>query len=47
MNDLEKNLLSQVIKFADDTQLGGKVMCSEDCDKILEDLNKLIDCNEK
>ena len=47
MNDLEGNLLSKVGKFADDTKLGGKVICTEDCERIQEDLNKLIDWSEK
>ena len=47
VNDLENGLLSKVAKFADDTKLGGKAICSEDCEKIQEDLNKLIDWSEK
>ena len=47
MNDLEGNVLSKVTKFADNTNLGGKVICTEDCDKIQYDLNKLIDWSEK
>ena len=39
--------MSKVAKFADDTKLSGKVICTEDCDKIQEDLNKLIDWSEK
>ena len=39
--------MSKVAKFADDTKLGGKVICTEDCDRIQEDLNKLIDWSEK
>ena len=34
-------------KFADDTKLGGKVICTEDCDRIQDNLNKLIDLSEK
>ena len=47
VNDLEGNLLSKVAKFADNAKLGGKVICTEDCDIIQEDLNKLIDWSEK
>ncbi len=47
MNDLENDLLSKVAKFADNTKLGRKVICSEDCNKIQEDLNKLTDWNKK
>ena len=47
VNDLEGNLLSKVAKFADDTKFGGKVICTEDCDRIQEDLKKLIDWSEK
>ena len=38
VNDLEGKLLPKVAKFADNTKLGGKVICTEDCDKIQEDL---------
>ena len=47
VNDLEGNLLSKVVKFADDTKFGDKVICTEDCDRIQDDLNKLIDWSEK
>ena len=47
INDLESNLISKVSKFADDTKLGGKAVCAEDCAKIQADLNKLIDWSEK
>ena len=47
VNDLKGNLLSKVAKFGDDTKLGGKVICTEDCDRIQGDLNKLIDWSEK
>ena len=47
VNDLEGNLLSKVVKFANDTKLGGKVICTKDCDKIQEDLNQIIDWSEK
>ena len=47
VNDLEDNLVSKVAKFADDTKLGGKLICTEDCDRIQDDLNKLIDWREK
>ncbi len=33
--------MSRVAKFAEDTKLGGKVLCVEDCNKIQEGLNKL------
>ena len=41
VNDLESNLQSKIAKFADDTKLGGKIICTEDCDKIQKDLYKL------
>ena len=44
--DLDSNL-SKVAKFSYDTKLGGKVICSEDCNKIQEDLNKTNDWSEK
>ena len=47
VKDLKGNLSSTVAKFTDDTKLGGKVICTEDCDKIQEDLNKLINWSEK
>jgi hypothetical protein len=47
INDLENDLLSKVSKFADDTKLGGKALCADDCRKIQEDLNKLSDWSEK
>ena len=47
VDDLESNLLSEVATFVDDTKLGCKVICTEDCDIIQEDLNKLIDWSEK
>ena len=34
-------------KFTDDTKLGGKVMGTEHCDRIQNDLNKPIDWSEK
>ena len=43
MNDLQSNLLSKVAKLVDNTKLSCQVICSEDCDKIQEDQNKLID----
>ncbi len=39
--DLESDLTSKVAKFADDTKLGSKASCVEDCNKIQDDLNKL------
>ncbi len=39
--------MSRVAKFADDTKLGGKALCVEDCNKIQEDLNKLNSCSQK
>ena len=47
VNDLERNLLSKVAKFADDMILGSKETCTEDCDKFPEDINKLINWSEK
>ena len=47
VNHLESNLLSKEVKFADDTKLGGKVICTKDCDGIQDDLNKLTDWSEK
>ena len=47
VNNLKGNLLSKKAKFADDTKLGGKVICTKYCDIIQEDLNKLIDWSEK
>ena len=47
VNDLENGLLSKVAKLADDTKLGGRAICPEDCEKIQEDLNKVIDWSEK
>ena len=41
MNDLEGNLLSKVAKFTDDAKLDSKVICTENCDIIQKDLNKL------
>ena len=39
VNDLESNILSQIAKFEDDIKLGGRLICTEDCDKIQDDLN--------
>ena len=39
--------MSKVAKFADDTKLGGKAICTEDYDRIQDYLNKLIDWSEK
>ncbi len=47
VNDLESDLLSKIAKFADDTKLGGRVKCCEDCNIIQEDLNKLTDGSDK
>ena len=45
-NDLETNLLPKVAQFENYTQLGGKVICCKDYDKLQEDLNKLINWSE-
>ncbi len=41
INDLKSDLTSKVAKFADDTKLGSKASCVEDCNRIQEDLNTL------
>lgn len=46
VNDLENDLLSKVANVADDTKFDGKVIFSEDCDKI-QDMNKRTDWREK
>ena len=45
-NDLKTNLLAKVAHIENYTELGGKVICCKDYDKIQEDLNKLINWDE-
>ena len=40
-------ILSSVAKLADDTKLGIKVICSENCVKIQKDLSKQINWSDK
>ncbi len=47
INDLESDLMSRRAKFPDDTKLGGKALCVEDCNKIQEDLNRLNNWSQK
>src|SRR5437867_6276867 len=47
INDLERNLMNDVLKFADDTKVWGKVDNVEDVSKMQEDLNRLGLWSEK
>jgi len=47
INDIDSNLLSSILKFADDTKLFGKVKKEEDTRILQADLNPLMDWSEK
>lgn len=47
INDLDKNVLSNISKFADDTKIGGKAQNDFDAQQIQLDLNKVAAWSEK
>ena len=47
INDLDSNLINEVLKFADDTKVWGRVDSVEDVSKMQEDLNRLGLWSEK
>jgi len=42
INDLDTGLINELLKFADDTKLFGKVTDGSDRESIQEDLNRLV-----
>ena len=47
INDLDRNLMNEVLKFVDDTKVWGRVDSVEDVSKMQEDLNRLGLWSEK
>ena len=47
IDDLDKNVLSNISKYANDTKFGGKVLTELECQQIQLDLNKIVDWSEK
>jgi len=42
-NDIDKNIVNKLLKFADDTKLCGKVSSNSDIDQMQADLRQLFD----
>jgi len=42
INDLEEDINSNILKFADDTKIFKEVRCSTDCRQLQADLDKLV-----
>jgi len=42
MNDLEDEISSNVLKFADDTKIFRELKNNMDCSRLQSDLNKLV-----
>ena len=47
INDLDDDITSKVLKFADDTKVFRKIKCDADRQHLQDDLNKLIEWSEK
>ena len=47
INDLDEDIRDFILKFADDTEVFGKVMDDTDKCKLQEDLNKLVSWAQK
>ena len=43
INDIDKNIVNKLLKFADDTKLCGKVSSDSDVDQMHADLRQLFD----
>ena len=43
INDIDKNIVNKLLKFADDTKLCGKVSSDSDADQMQADLRQLFD----
>ena len=43
VNDIDKNIVNKLLKFADDTKLCGKVSSDSDVDQMQADLRQLFD----
>ena len=42
INDLDEDINSNILKFADDTKIFKEVRCSTDCSQLQADLDKLV-----
>ena len=47
INDLDDDITSKVLKFADDTKVFRKIKCDADRQHLQDDLSKLIEWSEK
>ena len=47
INDLDDDITSKVLKFADDTKVFRKIKSDADIQHLQDDLNKLIEWSEK
>ena len=47
INDLDDNITSKVLKFADDSKVSRKIKSDADRHHLQDDLNKLIEWSEK
>ena len=47
INDLDDDIISKVLKFADDTKMFRKIKSDADIQQLQDDLNKLIEWSEK
>ena len=42
INDLDEDISSNILKFADDTKIFKEIRCSSDCSHLKADLDKLV-----
>src|SRR6201990_3753772 len=42
VNDIDKNVLSNISKFADDTKIENRITCENDYQVLQSDLNKIV-----
>ena len=42
INDLDEDISSNILKFADDTKIFKEIRCSSDCSQLQADLDKLV-----
>ena len=47
INDLDTGLINELLMFADDTKVFGKVIDGSDSESIQEDLNRLVNCTDR
>ena len=47
INDLDSNLLSSVLKFADDTKVFGRVNSDKDREVLQQDLHRLMNWSDR